>query len=277
MSLAVYQPFPTLGLARGHIWRHQPATRRPRHFHAEPELNLVTAGSGKFGVGMTEIEVSAGDLLWWTPGQDHELLEASPDFDLFVIGLTSEFSDRVLGDQSSTIYRGPALVRIDPSALMRFQQFCAAPVGRQDVTVIERHVGDFWREAQSHRSSAPNMHVLTRRSLAALLQCPDLDRDRVADLAGGYPSEVSRHFHKDMGVTLATYRTRLRLLRFIDRVDAGSDSLLAAALDAGFGSYSQCQRSFQQTLACTPKVYFATAIRQRMEEAFAPTGKLAAT
>src|SRR5689334_4660767 len=68
---ALYQPFPIPGAARGHIWHHVPATRRPRHFHAEPELNLIAAGRAAFGMGEAVMAVEAGDLLWWPPGQDH--------------------------------------------------------------------------------------------------------------------------------------------------------------------------------------------------------------
>jgi hypothetical protein len=37
------------GAARGPIWRYAPRYRGARHFHGEPELNLVLAGSGIFG------------------------------------------------------------------------------------------------------------------------------------------------------------------------------------------------------------------------------------
>ena len=70
---ALYQPFPIATTARGQIWHHVPATRRPRHFHAEPELNLVTGGWGVFAMGEKVLPVAAGDLLWWPPGQDHVL------------------------------------------------------------------------------------------------------------------------------------------------------------------------------------------------------------
>ena len=106
-SDALYQPFPLPTRARGHVWRHKPATRRPRHFHAEPELNLVTAGTARFGMGDLAIDVGPGDLLWWPPGQDHVLLDASVDFDLFVVGVTPELSDRVLGGEGAPRTRRP--------------------------------------------------------------------------------------------------------------------------------------------------------------------------
>ena len=125
---ALYQPFPIPGASRGYIWHHVPATRRPRHFHAEPELNLITAGRATFGMGEATMAVEAGDLLWWPPGQDHVLLDASLDFDLYVIGLTQAFSERVLGDLASSVTASAARFRLDGDSLARFRAMCAAPV-----------------------------------------------------------------------------------------------------------------------------------------------------
>jgi AraC-like DNA-binding protein len=139
-----------------------------------------------------------------------------------------------------------------------------------ETAAIERHVGDLWREAQSRRIAAPAMHAITRRSVMELLDNPELARDTMAQRIGGCPSELSRHFHKDMGLTLASFRTRLRLLRFIERADQGAGSLLAAALEAGFGSYSQCHRMFQRTLGCAPSAFFDASARRQMADAFSP-------
>jgi AraC-like DNA-binding protein len=73
-----------------------------------------------------------------------------------------------------------------------------------------------------------------------------------------------------MGVTLGAYRTRLRLLKFVEAVDAGADSLLSAALEAGFGSYSQCHRVFHRTLGCAPRAFFGTSLRRQMGDTFSP-------
>jgi AraC-like DNA-binding protein len=267
---ALYQPFPMPGPARGHIWRYTPEHRRPRHFHLEPELNLVAAGSGKFGVGEVEIAVAAGDLLSWPPGQDHVLLEASEDFDLFVIGLTPELSARVLGARSASPHGGPTCVRLTSPALARLRPLCAVPLERQDPSAVERQVGDLWQDAHALRAIPHDRHTFTRRALVSLIERPELGRTEVATAARAYPTEVSRHFHKDMGLTLTAYRTRLRLLHFIQLVDGGTENFLAAAFEAGFGSYSQCHRAFQQTFTCGPRDFFGTAIREQMEEAFSP-------
>lgn len=269
MDEALYQPFPITTSARAQIWRHAPATRRPRHFHAEPELNLVTGGTASFGMGGRILPVTTGDLLWWPPGQDHVLLDASPDFDLFVIGVTPDFSMRVLGGAADACV-GPIQIRLPTAALAEIEGACVAPGSANDVPAIERRVGDLWRQAHRLRRNANSMHVVTRRTIVSLYQRPDMSRSRVAELVGVYPSEVSRTFHEDMGTTLCTFRSRLRLLRFIQAVDGGAPNLLAAALGAGFGSYSQCHRIFQQTFGCAPRSFFETSLRDEMRDAFAP-------
>lgn len=230
----------------------------------------MASGTGKFGMGHTVLSVAGGDLLWWPPGQDHELLDASPDFDLFVIGLTPELSSRVLGAGEGAAFGGPVRSRLSAAPLARFSALCSAPLESQDPLVIERHVGDLWREAHALRTTPPDMHTLTRRTLTSLIERPGLARTDVAQLVRGYPSEVSRYFHRDMGVTLTKYRTRLRLLRFIQAVDDGSSNLLSAALEAGFGSYSQCHRAFQRTFGCAPRDFFGTSLRRQMGDAFSP-------
>src|SRR3954463_10187106 len=79
VSGPIYQSFPMAGQKRAQVWAYAAQYRRPRHFHAEPELNLVVAGRAMFGVGDSTVQVGAGELLSFLPGQDHALLEASPD------------------------------------------------------------------------------------------------------------------------------------------------------------------------------------------------------
>jgi len=269
----LYQPFPIAGAARGQIWRHQPSTRRPRHFHAEPELNLVAAGRGSFGFGAQAVEVATGDLLCWTPGQDHELLSASDDFDLFVIGLTPELSERVLGAAPASTHRGQVQLRLSPEQLVDLAARCLFPALHGDIVVKEHAVGDLWRLAHSFRAVRNVGHTLTRRSLCFVNEHPDISRAEIARRSHGSPGEISRHFLRDMGLPLSAYRARVRLLRFIDLVDGGS-TLLQAALTAGFGSYSQCHRVFQATLGCAPRVFFTSDLRHMIEDTFAPLAEI---
>lgn len=269
-SDALYQPFPTATRARGQVWRHVPATRKPKHFHAEPELNFVTGGRGVFAMGNKVLSVAPGDLLWWPPGQDHVLLDASPDFDLFVVGVSAEFSSRVLPGLLELGAIGPIQLRLEASDWARLESECIAFGGLTDVAVIERKLGDLWRHAHELRRTAPDLHVMTERTVRSLYARPESTRSEVARVARAHPTEVSKRFHHDMGVTLTDFRSRVRLLRFIEMVDSGNENMLRAALSAGFGSYSQCHRVFRRTLGCTPRTFFETSLRVRMQDALAP-------
>jgi AraC-like DNA-binding protein len=267
---ALYQPFPMLGRSRGQIWRYAPEYRRPRHFHAEPELNLVVAGNGTFGTGNTVIPVSAGDLLFWPPGQDHELLQASTDFDLYVSGLTPELSESVLTREELGALSAFGRMRLSSTALRRLVRLCRVPSYGSETSVADAHVAELWRASQAARINTPAGDALSRRVLIALIEHPELGRAEVARLAKGNPSEVSRRFHAHTGVTLGRYRTRLRLLTFIRAAKAGESTLLSAALNAGFGSYSQCHRAFSRAFGCTPRSFFGGGGLVNMQNAFAP-------
>ncbi len=263
---ALYQPFPMGSAARARVWSYAPRYRRPRHFHLEPELNLVAAGSGRFRAGDAERPVSTGDLLYWAPGQDHELVAATPDLQLFVVGVTLELSDRVIGRDGSMV-AGATGLRVDPIALARLRDLCTSSQ-ESSFDGIETRVGELWREAHALQAAALERHAVTQRAFLSLLVEPEVTRADLAQLVRSHPSELSRRFHADMRLTLTTYRARVRLLRFIQAVDAGAESLLVAALEAGFGSYSQLHRVFRRTLGTTPRAFFAGA-RQRMSDAFA--------
>jgi methylphosphotriester-DNA--protein-cysteine methyltransferase len=255
---------------RAQIWRYSPQYRRPRHFHSESELNLVVSGTATFGTGTTIIGAAAGDLLHWPPGCDHELLHASPDFDLFVFALTPELCDRVLVHQAALALSGPLQVRLPESTTSALHARLAVPAISAEASVAEEYLASLWQDAHRSRMTAPRRETLGRRVLRSLLQQPELDRSERARLMHAHPSELSRSFHREFGLTLANYRTRLRLLRFIELVDTGRSRLLSAALAAGFGSYSQCHRAFSVTFGCTPRAFFQSHVRHDMAEAFEP-------
>ncbi len=271
---ALHQSFlPAAGPARAHVWKFslEYGGRRPRHFHAEPELNLVVAGSATFGIGEAVVRASAGELLGFPPGQDHVLLETSPDLYLFAIGMDPSFSSEVLRAERDSVAL-PLHIRLAPSD---FRTLLARSAAIVDQDGVDQPSAELWelaswlrRRNAGHLDGA--MHVLTRRTLSLLADAPNLDRDLLARKLRASPFAISRYFHHDVGMTLVKYRARLRLLRFIRLVDRGNDNLAAAANAAGFGSYSQCHRVFQGELGCAPKQFFFSGLRQQMQWTYEP-------
>ena len=68
-------------------------------------------------------------------------------------------------------------------------------------------------------------------------------------------SRLARVFKTVKGMSLVDFRNGLRLDRFVALHDRGGSNLLTAALEAGFGSYSQFHRVFRARLQATPREY----------------------
>jgi len=266
---AIHQSFLPPGNDQAFVWKYSESIggRRPRHFHAEPELNLVVRGSATFGIGQKVITVLPGELVAFPSAQDHVLLDSSPDLYLYAIGLDPSYSAQVLTNEPSQ----PFHVRFTGSELRPILNSAADIVERSNVAQggAELWQRVHWLARRAAPRSAHATHVLTRRALQFLRVGSDLPLTRLAENVRAQPAEVSRHFHRDMGVTLVRYRMRLRLLHFIGLVDSRRTDLMSAASSAGFGSYSQCHRTFQAELNCSPREFFLAGLRGEMQRVYA--------
>jgi AraC-like DNA-binding protein/mannose-6-phosphate isomerase-like protein (cupin superfamily) len=252
VSSALFQPFPMLPGRAAQVWRHQPAYRRPRHFHEEPELNVVVRGRATLGVGHRSLELGAGELVLLEPGQDHVLLEASPDLELFVLALRPSLAERVRGSRPSVLKDKLVLSESEAAAL---RELAVALGAVSDACAVERTLAELFASIGSRPCTS---HVSSRRAVVQLRSAPGISAAEVARRLRTAPAQVSREFHRDLGLTLVEFRARLRLMRFVRLVDAGA-TLSAAAFEADFGSYAQCHRAFQRALGCSPRDYFRGA------------------
>jgi methylphosphotriester-DNA--protein-cysteine methyltransferase len=255
----VFQPFPMQGSRRAQAWRHQPAFHRPRHFHSEPELNLVTRGQAVMGVGDTVVCMSRGDVLFLHPGQDHVLLSASEDLGLFVVALRPELAAHACRPLASASSSG---CRLSDAALLSLEDQLHGLSTVADRNPVEQSLTALFEQVATQLGI---QHVLTRRALQEVGANPEAASSELARQLGVHPSALSRRFHDDLSLTFVEYRARLRTMRFIHQVDGGK-SLTAAALEAGFGSYAQCHRVISRALGCSPQRYF-TGERSRIDDA----------
>ncbi len=268
-ATALHQPFLPHGTS-AFVWKHTPSMggRRPRHFHAEPELNVVMCGSAVFGIGKNRVELSEGELIVFPAGQDHVLLDSSSDLFLFAVGMVPELSLNILGKTNSDCVV-PTRARLSPE---RFRAVVRRAEQAVDKVGGEGECAELWEHAhwaiRRNGVSSSQPHVLTRKVMQALSQAPELGLRRLSADMQSSESEVSRHVHRDLGVTFVRYRTRLRLLNFIAQVDRGQQNWLHCAQDAGFGSYSQAHRAFHAELGCTPRAFFSQGAREQMHQEY---------
>ena len=82
-----------------------------------------------------------------------------------------------------------------------------------------------------------------------------MDRSAVAAELGISEGFLSRRFRAELGVTFVEQRARTRVAHFLALIQGGRQNLLHAALDAGFGSYSQFHRIFTRVSGSRPRDY----------------------
>ncbi len=258
--MAIYQPFPMLPCREAQAWRHEPAYTRPRHFHDEPELNVVFGGYCTMSVGDRNVRLGPGDVLLLQPGQDHAMVSNSRDLELFVFALTPRLASLVhaTSPKRTTVYR------LEEEGRGRLAEVLRASGTLTDPGVASAVLADeFGALARMFHPA----HVVCRRAVEELRGDMAKRIEDVADVLCVHPSDVGRSFRRDLGLKLVTYRARMRLVEFIHRVDRG-ESLTVAAVATGFGSYSQCHRQFRRVFECSPKDYFGGA-RQTVDASVA--------
>jgi AraC-like DNA-binding protein len=235
---------------RAQVWRHQPSYLRPRHFHGEPEINLVVSGRARLGVGGDVMTLEAGEFVLLAPGVDHVLFEASDNLDLLVIALRPELAARALNSNLASLNGAR---RFDAAELRGVSDELGALSDVRDPLTHERRLCSLFQRATLARSK---VHVISRRAVASVLADPGVSGSGLARRMRAAPSALSRNFRSDFGVTFVEFRARVRLMRFVELVDAGQ-SFVRAAQEADFGSYAQCHRVFRRALGCSPQQYFA--------------------
>lgn len=201
------------------------------------------------GVGDREITMRAFDVLFLRPGQDHIMLEASGDVELFVLAATPALAE-IFWEGGVPTATSP--LRLDPSTV---SQLTEAFAGVRDLNGATAHDDVVQRVFSWAKQHHPAGHSVARRALGRLYESPERSATQLADELCVSASELSRHFHRDLGVRFVETRARVKLMRFVECVDAGA-SLTRAAIDAQFGSYAQCHRVFRQHLGCTPHAFF---------------------
>lgn len=261
------------------------------HRHAELEFNLVVQGSITYLVSGHRHTFTRGMLVWLLPTQEHQLIDRSVNAQHFVVvfkpqllrsaGVQASFAGLLRADprggQLHAQLLAPSeiefLKRIlapllagsaDPATLNRELGFGRASAFRyfhRDAAVLNsalRYVLAYaWRQTEAVRSMPkpvalhPAVHHAMRLMAEGEKESGLVSLGRRCGLSAPH---LSRLFHQQVGVPLSRYRnsTRLNRLFFLYR-QGGRHTLLSAALDAGFGSYSQFHKIFREFYGESPR------------------------
>jgi AraC-like DNA-binding protein len=253
--------------------------RRLPHRHRELEVNLVTAGQAHYVVSGVRFELRRNTQLWLFPGQEHVLLEESPDFAMWI----GVFDRELVGEAASGSGDG-RLRETDPAG-----RFCAvlearAASGLRDLYEQVRLAYDepwrcrvgllhllaeswsaHWR-SPTH-ATASELHPGVERAIRLIReQSAGGGEPALPELArrcGLSPARLSRLFARQTGMTLTRYRQRRRLDAALELLQRRPRlSLSQAALRSGFGSYPQFHRVFRELIGESPSAFRARRLAE---------------
>jgi AraC-like DNA-binding protein len=252
----------------GRVVRHASGDVQPHpHRHAELEINLVVRGTASYVLDDRRYELSAGMLTWLFPGQDHVLVDQSADHELW----WAVFRPSLVAKSATTPQTRPLLEQ-DPAG--RFSRLLGSgAAGRLGALFREVRAAETRDDALANTGLAYLLVSAWRAFLEsdAVVESIDLhpavetvarllrsdrgagDLAWLARTAGLSPSHLSRLFKAQTGVSIGRFRNQQRLQRFLLLYGHGRrTTALAAALEAGFGSYAQFYRVFREETGHSP-------------------------
>jgi len=253
----------------GSVWRYgNAASANRKHTHVELEFNLVTRGSGTYLVGNRRYGIRRGDLLWLFPAQEHVLIEQSSEFEMWIAVFRHKTVKQAATDADALAllrqsFDGEACRRLTQADLARLESLST------ELSSSREHPGLFnaglsyallhaWQcFERATEVAVHDVHPAVERAARLIRdQAATLSLDKMAHHAGLSPARLSRLFKQQTGFAMADFRNRKRLERFFEIYGTGQrHTMLAAALEAGFGSYAQFHRIFRRNAGCSPGEY----------------------
>jgi AraC-like DNA-binding protein len=252
----------------GRVVRHTVGDVRPRaHRHAELELNLVVRGTASYLLGDRRYALTPGTLTWLFPGQDHVLVDESSDHELW----WAVFRPALVARIATTQHARPLLAedpvgqfsrRLDSSRVRRLGALFHEVRDAETVDDVLVNAGlayllSFaWRALLDSDAvvEGVDLHPAVETVARMLRADPDAgDLAALARAASLSPSHLSRIFKEETGVSISRFRNQQRLQRFLRLYGGGRrTTALAAAIEAGFGSYAQFHRFFREQTGRSP-------------------------
>ncbi len=210
-------------------------------------------------------QLERGSLLWAFAGQAHVLLSDTPDFDMWVFLI----SERVLPPNESASlppvrYTDSGSVsprRLDDAATSALVDI--AENVRNESCASARRIGlrwwllrawSFWKAAAD--AKARPVHPAVERAVRILRADPMISVSDLAQESGLSQSRLARVFKDEIGCKITEFRTDQKLDRVDSLMRSKRMTLTAAALDAGFGSYSQFYRAFEARKGAPPGQHY---------------------
>jgi AraC-like DNA-binding protein len=252
----------------GRVVRHVAGDARPRaHRHAEVEVNLVVRGTASYLLGERRYELAQGTLTWLFPRQDHVLVDESGDHELWWAVFRSPLVARIATTREARPLLeedpvGQFSRRLDFARVVRLGALFREVHDAESLDAVLFNAGlqylliFAWRAFLDSDDVVEGTDLHPAVETVARLLRADPSAGDLASLARAAslsPSHLSRLFKAQTGVSISRFRNQQRLQRFQLLYGHGRrTTALAAALEAGFGSYAQLHRVFRELTGRSP-------------------------
>lgn len=268
---SVHERIPVSPILDGWVFIHRWTGRlHQRHRHDVLEFNLGLQGAGVNDLGTRRYPIGPGVLTWLFPGQDHQLVDQSPDFAMWVMVLQPAAVARwsgtdlpLLREHDPPGHHSRRLSDDDTRDLAGHVHALRSMLG--DPAAANAGLGFLLRTAWAMYRRAPELpgdgavHPAVAEAARLIAEQPDMGGEELAARTGLSRARLSRLFHHQIGETILARRERIRVEAFlrIRRQKARPGSMLHDALAAGFGSYAQFHRSFRRVMGVNSRTWSA--------------------
>lgn len=263
-----FAPHPLVAAEPGGVCWKRSDRRRPGRgpeAHRELVVLLGLSGQARYLMDGAVHALERGSLLWAFSGQAHVLLSDEPAFDMWVFLI----SERVLppgesaamppvarpdtGGVAPRRLAEPALLELDANAALLRSETC--PVAQR--TGLRWWLYRAWAHWQAAaEDKTRRVHPAVERAARVLRARPEMSLSVLAREAGLSQTRLARVFKAETGLSLGEFRTDQKLERVDSLMRTTRTTLTIAALDAGFGSYSQFFRVFRERRKVSPREFY---------------------
>ena len=241
------------------------------HHHDEFEVNLVMNGRCTYIVAGEKHTLRARSILWLFPEQEHLLTDFSRDFAMWILVISPEFAAQMVPRIPILAERDPGSVlsKTLPTKCVRFLEEVAQTLSTGFQPLDCHELGLAWWlssawNAYEHGDTqdAGSLHSAVSRAMALLHENPAKNLRTLARETRISPSQLSRLFKRQTGISITDFRNGLRLEAFVANCDGSrANAMFALAKEAGFGSYAQFSRVFRRQMGCSPETYYRAGRR----------------
>ena len=223
------------------------------HAHHELEFNFILSGKGSYLLEDGHHDLAPGTVVWLLPGQRHRLMR-SPEMSMWVATISpGELDEEFLRDVAAK----PCSQLSSQDAIALDRLLSHHSQDSDEPRLYLAGLAYVFRSALHACQTSPGatrkqMHPAVIRALQILRSGSDAPgAARLARICGVSQAYLGQLLSEQTGLRLVELRNRARLEQFHILYPKSGD-LLTAALEAGFGSYTQFHRVFSDMIGMTP-------------------------